>query len=148
MHRTLAASLLLLLHVFGGGCATVAAEAPPGSLRAAALDGVPRTVFVMAARQKPRIVESLAAAGVEVSANLLDAGFVLRVTIGADQGFSSCGTRNNVKYSLRREGLIELELVEKGWTGTCEPNVFDALSARLARALAGGGGPLRAPGES
>ena len=146
MHRTLAAGLLLL-HVLAAGCTTVAAEAPPASLSAAARAATPRTVFVMAARQKPRIVASLAAAGVEVSANLVAAGFTLRVTIGADQGFSDCGTRNNVKYSLRRQGSIELELVEKGWTGTCEPNVFDALSVRLARALAGGGSPSRAPGE-
>ena len=97
-----------------------------------------RTVFLVATRQKPRILESLGAAGIAVAPDLLDAGFMLRVTIGVDQGSQACGTRNNVKYALRRENAAVVELADKGWTGTCTPNVLDALSQRLAETLASG----------
>jgi hypothetical protein len=118
------------------GAASEAAKPHPMAVRLpVALDRVDRTVFVVAARQKPRIVESLAAAGITVSTDLLAAGFMLRVTVGADQGFAGCGTRNNVKYSLRHEDVAVLDLVDKGWTGTCRPNVFDAMSQRLALSL-------------
>lgn len=94
-----------------------------------------RAVYLVAARQKPRIAESLRRAQVQVVADILDSPALLRVTVGNEKGFRSCGTRNNVKYSLRIGVVEALQLTEDGWTGTCEPNVFDALSARLARAL-------------
>lgn len=109
---------------------------PISSERLSSFDTADRTVFVTAARQKPRIAESLTAAGFAVRTNLLDARHLLRVTIGIDHGWSGCGTRNNVRYSLRRRDVALLELSEKGWTGTCTPNVFDALSHRLAEAFA------------
>ena len=89
-----------------GGEAAPPASPPPASPPAAAAprfrDATHRSVFAVAARQKPRIVESLAAAGIEVTTNLLDAGFTLRVTVGAESGLGMIvGSRNSVSYSLR-----------------------------------------------
>ena len=92
-------------------------------------------VYLVAARQKGRIAESLSNAGLRVVDDILDSPALLRVTVGNEKGFQRCGTRNNVKYALHVGGAQVLELTEAGWTGTCEPNVFDELSARLARAL-------------
>jgi hypothetical protein len=114
----------------------VPAEPSQGERRAASDDAAVRTIFVVAARQKPRIIRSLVAAGFDVRPNLLEAHGFLRVTVGSNQGWRSCGTRNNVKFSLKREGKPLLEFVEKGWTGTCEPSVFDAMSAWLMQEIA------------
>ena len=103
--------------------------------RPAARDRPGPAVYLIAARQKPRIVESLRQAGVRLADDILDTPLTLRVTVGNEKGFRSCGTRNNVKYAVRVGGATTLELKDAGWTGACEPNVFDRLSARLARAL-------------
>ena len=110
------------------------AASPEDDRSAAAGDPLP-TVYLVAARQKPRIADSLRSARVRVADDVLDAPMLLRVTVGDEKGFRDCGTRNNVKYSLRVGGAEILGLAAVGWTGTCEPNVFDELSARLARAL-------------
>lgn len=86
----------------------------------------------MAPRQKPRIAEALTEAGFGIAMDLLETPLFLRVTVGNEKGFRSCGTRNNVKFALRREGNTVLEFTEAGWTGSCEPNVFDMLAKRLA----------------
>ena len=135
-----AAWIALLALTGSAACAGASGEAappaPPPAAVATIRAATNRSVFVMAARQKPRIIESLAAAGIEVSTNLLEAGFTLRVTVGADQGREDCGSRNNVRYALRLENAAVLDLAEKGWTGICTPNVFDVLSGRLAGAFA------------
>jgi hypothetical protein len=95
------------------------------------------SVYLVAARQKARIAESLRRVGLHVVDDILESPALLRVTVGNEKGFRSCGTRNNVKYALHIGGAPALELKEDGWTGTCEPNVFDELSAQLARALPG-----------
>jgi hypothetical protein len=92
-------------------------------------------VYLVAARQKARIAESLRRAGIRVADDILDSPALLRVTVGNEKSFRSCGTRNNVKYALRIGGATGVELKKAGWTGTCEPNVFDDLSAQLAHAL-------------
>lgn len=131
------AAWIALLALMGStACAGAGGEAPPPAAVATIRAATNRSVFVMAARQKPRIIESLTAAGIEVSTNLLEAGFTLRVTVGADQDRDDCGSRNNVRYALRLENAAVLDLAEKGWTGICTPNVFDVLSGRLAGAFA------------
>ncbi len=133
------------------GCTGARNEAaPPDPIlgrEAAVSDTANRSVFLIAAQQKPRIIESLATAGIMVSTDLLEAGFTLRVTVGIDQGWRGCGNRNNVKYSLRRDSVAVLDLAAKGWTGTCTPNVFDLLSQQLAGTLVSGDRSLGAPLE-
>jgi hypothetical protein len=93
------------------------------------------SIFVVAAREKERVTESLSAAGFRIVDNRLNAAYVLRATIGTDQSYSHCGAFHNVKYQLSAEDHPVLELKAKGWTGNCEENVLDALSEQLASAL-------------
>ena len=110
---------------------STAAEAPPSP------GGDPVSgVYLVAARQKPRIAESLKRGGVRLVEDLLESPLMLRVTVGNEKGFRSCGTRNNVKYALHLDGVKILEFADEGWTGSCEPNVFDAMSAQLGQKLA------------
>ncbi len=94
----------------------------------------PPVVQVTAAKQKDAIVRALRAAGVQIGDHA--APYLLRVTLGVDQGSKPCGTLNNVRYAVRREGRTLLEVTAKGWTGTCVPNVFDEASQALQRQLA------------
>jgi hypothetical protein len=96
-----------------------------------------RRLFLVAAQQKKEIAASLDAAGFEIADNLLHAAYFLRVTLGNEQGFRSCGTLQKVKYSLRSEDREVLLITTKGWTGSCQPNVFDVASHELAAALDG-----------
>jgi hypothetical protein len=116
-------------------CAQETPRATQRGILPAKRDGA---LFLVAARQKPRIAESLRLAGFEPAADLLDAQFLLRVTVGNEKGFRDCGTLNNVKYSLRMEGQTILEITGSGWTGTCSPNLFDDLSQRLRKSLEAG----------
>ncbi len=97
-----------------------------------------RRVFLVAAREKPRIRDSLTQVGFEVVADLLDAPYLLRVTLGVKKGRRDCGVLSNVKYALRENGETILELKGAGWTGSCEPNVFDAMSLELRELFAPG----------
>jgi len=94
-----------------------------------------RRLFLVAAQQKKEIAASLDAAGFEIADNLLHAAYFLRVTLGNEQGFRSCGTLQKVKYSLRSEDREVLLITTKGWTGSCQPNVFDLASRDLAAAF-------------
>lgn len=97
-------------------------------------------VFLVAAQQKERIAESLQEAGFELADDLLDAPYLLRVTLGNEKDFRACGTLSNVKYSLRHEGRSVVDLTAAGWSGTCKPNVFDEMSERLIRRFESSGG--------
>ena len=91
--------------------------------------------YVTAAKQKPAIVDALRRAGIVVVDDLLESSHQLRVTLGVDKSFRSCGTLNNVKYAIRLQRRTLFELAGRGWTGECEPNVFDEMSLELARAI-------------
>jgi hypothetical protein len=98
-----------------------------------------RVVYLVAARQKEQIAHSLRQARITVTDDLLAAPFYLRATVGNDKGFRKCGTFNNVKFSLRRSGQEVLLVSASGWSGTCDPNVFDEMSKTLRAAFRGGG---------
>ena len=89
----------------------------------------------IAAREKETALRSLREAGVAVVEDPTEASYLLRVTIGVPQGMKACGQLRNAKFALRREGRTVLGLASKGWTGACEPHVFETLSRELALAL-------------
>jgi len=104
----------------------------PRLLQHRALDaGSARVLFLVATREKPEIAAHLQAAGFELAERLIDAPFLLRATLGVPQGFRSCGDNRNVKFALQRDGRALLELSARGWTGSCEPSIYDSLSAQL-----------------
>lgn len=96
------------------------------------LEPEPRpAVFLVATRHKAAIASSLERAGFRLADDLLEAPYYLRVTVGVDRFPSSCGSVANVKYELSRDGTVLRTLSAAGWTGSCEENVFRALSRSL-----------------
>ena len=103
-----------------------------------AQESIDGPLYLIAAKQKVEIAAALERAGVKLTDDLLDSGAVLRVTLGVQKSVKACGAASNVKYAVRRDGETLLELRGSGWTGTCEPLVFDEMSALLAKSLNGG----------
>jgi len=97
--------------------------------------GADAPIVLTAARQKDAIARALRAAGFRLVDAADERAYLLRVTIGVDQDARSCGTLNNVRYQLRVGGESVVVAEAKGWTGACEPNVFDALSQALRRQM-------------
>ncbi len=90
------------------------------------------TVFVLAQRQRERIVESLTNAGLVVSDAWTGDGYSLTVRIGSRRGGQECGGTHNVAYTLSGAGQPLMVIKGRGRTGTCEPNIFDDMSQKLA----------------
>jgi hypothetical protein len=99
--------------------------------------GTEPVVFLVAARDKPRIQASLELAGFRIAADVLATPWYLRVTTGNFKGYGRCGVVSNVKYALRYSGKPVLELAASGPMGACESNAIDALSGRLYEMLEG-----------
>ena len=124
--------LFLLMCVVLAGCSPVALE-----LRV--FESLPQCIdlpiYVTAARQKDNIKRSLRDAGFHIVDRMEDSVRLMRVTIGVDQGSQTCGTLNNVRFQLRFESRNVAEATAKGWTGTCQPNIFDEVSRAMWQRL-------------
>jgi hypothetical protein len=126
-------TVVLLLVIAVAGCGpTATAVRVLGPLPL----GADRAIFVTAARQKKEIVRALRGAGFDVADRVADGSSLLRVTLGVEQGSRPCGTLNNVRYQLRVQGRDVIVAEAKGWTGSCEPNVFDEVSREIKRRMA------------
>ncbi len=122
--------LLLVLVVLLHGCGTVA---PVLTMKGSLSPESERSLYVTATKQKSIPLASLRRSGFTIAGDLLAAPYQLRITLGVDKAFRDCGTLNNVKYSLRSEGRPVLEISGRGWTGSCDPNIFDEMSQLLMR---------------
>lgn len=115
----------LAVATFCWGCAS-------GDLRVVSTETVPSAaVFVIAARQKTQIENSLHRAGIALAEDITNAAYLLRVTIGNEKGWRECGTLNNVKFALRRNSEDIVLITGSGWTGDCNPTIFDRVSKAL-----------------
>lgn len=121
-------SCLILLGIIVASCE---ATAPEVRVIEPLPQGTDPAIYVTAARHKEEIVRSLRAVGFRIADEPVESQYLLRVTVGIDQNTQACGTLNNVRYALRTEGRTLVEAVAKGWTGTCEPNVFNVVSREL-----------------
>ena len=119
--------LILLLRVLAGCGPT----APEVRVLGPVPQAVDRAIFVTASRQKERVVRAMRGAGFEIVDRIQNASALLRVTVGVEQGSRPCGTLNNVRYALRVQGRTVIVAEAKGWTGSCEPNVFDEVSQEI-----------------
>ena len=126
--RPILLALVLLFPACGSVPPTTTTQSP------LVLEAEP-SFYVTAAKQKPAVVDALRRAGIVVGDDLLESSHQLRVTLGVDKSFRDCGTLNNVKYTIRLQGRTLLEFAGRGWTGECQPNVFDEMSLELARAI-------------
>lgn len=114
------------------GCAS---DGPPPKTEFTLPQGLATPIYVTAARQKADIIQSLRKAGFTIVDRMEDSDHLLRATIGVDQGSKDCGTRNNVRYQIRNQERTVAEASAKGWTGSCQPNVFDEVSRSLRQQL-------------
>jgi hypothetical protein len=91
--------------------------------------------FVIAQRQRARILHSLDDAGLRWTDTWKGADYTLTVDVGSSRGSGkSCGgTVNNVIYTVGGSGARIMVIKGRGLTGTCTPNVFDDMSRKLAQ---------------
>ena len=122
----------LWLAIAVSGCAS---DGTPPKTEFSLPQGLATPIYVTAARQKADIIQSLRKVGFNIVDNMEDSDYLLRATIGVDQGSQDCGTRNNVRYQIRYRERTVAEAGAKGWTGSCRPNVFDEVSQSLRQQL-------------
>jgi len=94
------------------------------------------SVYLVSPKQKDAVRDSLLKAGFSIEDSHLATPHFLRVTIGSIQGSRDCGGLHNVRYELAIDGLLAIDLRDKGYLGTCEVNVLDTLSRELYERMA------------
>ena len=124
------AVVVFLTFVFVFGCTSYV---PPTVTRALAtpMKANPR-FFILARFQNWRIAESLRNAGLTAAHSVANADYTLDVRVGQNRRSTSCGSIHNVAYLLRSEGRFVMVIKGRGLTGHCSPNIFDAMSQKLA----------------
>ncbi len=104
------------------------------SLRPLAAQSEP-LIYLTASREKEVIATHLRSAGFAIAERVGDTPYVLRVTLGIPHGWKSCGAMSGVKFDLRRKKRSLVLVSDRGWTGTCQPNVLRGASERLMQEL-------------
>lgn len=89
-------------------------------------------IFVIAPDERPRIVESLKKAGLKPVDVRSATGYSLDVRLGGNRSTEPCGSVRNVTYILSGPPGRMAVIKGRGATGTCEPNMYDDMSAKLA----------------
>jgi len=131
MRIALVLSFLLLLPVgFMSGCASDVAPTVSRSPSAPFKKNAP--IYVLAATQRARVLQSLTDAGLNVSDELGAGGYSLTVKIGSSRKTLDCGTVNNVVYIMNASGAQYLVMKGRGPTGSCQPNILDDMAKELA----------------
>jgi hypothetical protein len=123
---------LVLLSVTLAACTP---SAPEVHVLQRPLWGADTAIYLTAPRQKAEIARALQAAGFTLVEQPTSSAYLLRVNLGNTQGSEPCGTLHNVRYELRDAGRTLVVAEAKGWTGTCQPNVFDDVSRELRKRM-------------
>lgn len=94
-------------------------------------------VFVATAEQQDRVIQALKANGFATSRKPVEGGYVLRVLFGDSRATKECGTLSNVIFTLYSSagvaaGYPLAQIKARDYSGSCEPNVLDAMAAKLA----------------
>lgn len=111
---------------------TACADVTPRITRASPTPlGVP-VVYLAAREERSRILQSLEDVGVTVTHDPSAARYTLQVDVGLHRQKQACGELCNVRYALFFRGQKLLEIRGRGWTGSCDSNIFDELSRLLA----------------
>jgi len=90
-------------------------------------------IYVIANRQRPRVVRALREAGLNVTNRVTNDSYSLRVLIGRPRITQSCGPKTNIVYILNAFGQRLFVLKSRGYSGDCEPNMLDDMSRVLAQ---------------
>jgi hypothetical protein len=125
-------SVLTIAVTFVATAACTTKVAPTVTLKPAAPILRSEGIYVIAALQRDRIIESLRKAGLNSTDSPNSAGYVLEVRQGNNRASKSCGTVNNISYVLSVASSRMMVIKGRGASGTCEPNIFDDMSRQLA----------------
>ncbi len=90
-------------------------------------------MYVIAKHNRAKIVESLAKAGLTSVDRRTDGGYVLDVRQGSSRASGACGNVRNDSYTVSGDGGVIMVMKGRGWTGECARNIFDSMSAALAK---------------
>jgi len=96
-------------------------------------------IYLSVRVERERIAQSLQDAGFTTTARLADAQYTLEVTAGRSRRGTSCGHVRNVSYILTDRAQRVMAIKGRGLTGSCVPNIFDAMSRELASQTGIGG---------
>jgi hypothetical protein len=89
-------------------------------------------IFLIAPDERARITESLEKAGLKPVEVRKDVGYTLDVRLGGNRRTEPCGSVRNVTYILSGPTGRLLVIKGRGATGTCQPNLYDGMSALMA----------------
>ena len=89
-------------------------------------------ILVIAKHQREAVMESLEAAGLNVTTDFKDVGYALEVRFGSRRGRRRCGTIRNVSYQLSGFGRRLLVIKGRGTIRHCEPDILEDMSRELA----------------
>ncbi len=130
------AMLLIVVAVLVGSVGSViscASDVPPTVTRNY---GFPiekkMDIFVMTPDERPRITESLTKVGLKPVEARTTVGYTLDIRLGGNRRTQACGSVRNVTYILSGPTGRMLVIKGRGPTGTCQPNILDQMSAKLA----------------
>ncbi len=134
--QIIALAIAIVLQVaLGSGCTS---PVPPTVTRAPTnqLKANP-AIYLQASVQRPRVAESLRNAGVHLAETFAEADYILNVKVGKRHRTQACGGSSNISYILDGRANHLMVIKARGLTGTCLPNVFDAMSQKLATYFGG-----------
>lgn len=89
-------------------------------------------MFLITTDERARITESLRKAGFRPVEVRKDGGYTLDVRLGGNRRTQPCGSVRNVTYILTGPSGRMLVVKGRGATGTCQPNLYDGMSALMA----------------
>ena len=89
-------------------------------------------MFLQANKQQPRVAESLRNAGLRLAESYSKADYILNVNVGRIQRNKDCGGFGNVAYILDGRGGHTMVVKGRGFSGSCNPNILDEMSQKLA----------------
>lgn len=117
------------------GCAS--ASAPRIVLAPAQPLPEERRIYLAPGMQRGAVLRSLERAGFSVARDPSASRYSLDVDVGSPLRLEDCGSFANVRYVLYSRGRKLVEIAARGWTGTCQDSIFDAMSRLLATQFAG-----------
>ena len=124
------AILIVLQLIFVSGCTApvspIVTQSPSKSL------GAYPAVYLQAAVQRTRILESMRNARIRIAGSFEEADYILSVNVGSRRVKMECGGMHNIIYTLTESGFPLMQIKGRGLTGDCTPNVFDEMSETLA----------------
>ena len=88
-------------------------------------------MYLIASRHRDTIKESMTRAGLK-PVDSPTGSYSLEVNVGKGRGSGDCGTVSNVNYILTSAGGRVMVIKGRGPTGSCDDNIFAAMSQKLA----------------